>query len=781
MFKKYLTGLSIVAACIPGLCLAQSQPLKIWFNRPANQWEETLPLGNGRLGMMPDGGVKKETITLNDITLWSGAPQDANNYEAYKKLPQIRPLLLAGKNADAQEIIDKDFICKGPGSAGVNYGCYQTMGNLNIAFNYAGTDPKDVKYTNYHRELSVNTAIAKCSYTVNGVTYKREYFTNFGDDISVIKLTADKPGMLNLSLTMDRPERFAITSQNNQLEMYGQLDNGIDGKGMRYLAKVKASLKGGSQSVNDTSLIIKNATAAIIYVSAGTDYKQPNYTQKAANILAAAMKKPYDQEKQQHITNYQKLFNRVTVNLGGNYQDTISTDLRLANFHNNPKADNALPVLYYQFGRYLSICSTRIGLLPPNLQGLWANQIVTPWTGDYHLDINVQMNHWPVEVSNLSELNLPLAELVKGMVKNGEKTAKAYYNADGWVAHVITNIWGWTEPGEAASWGICKVGSGWLCDNLWQHYDFTNDKKYLADIYPVLKGSALFYSSMLINDPKTGWLVTSPSSSPENGFLMPDGSGRHASICMGPTIDNQIIRELFNNVITAGKVLGKDVAFRKILQEKLKKLPPAGIIAKDGRIQEWLEDYTEIEPHHRCISHLYGLYPASLITPEATPALAEASKKTLEARGDDGPSFSIAYKIAWWARLHDGERAYKLFTDLIHPTLATNMNYGDGGGIYPNMLSAGPPFQIDGNFGATAALAEMLIQSHAGFIELLPSVPTNWKQAGEVKGLRARGNFTVDFKWSDGKITSYRITSTQPRKVKMKINGVIKDVMAQKA
>jgi alpha-L-fucosidase 2 len=781
MFKKYLTGLSFVAACIPGICSAQSQPLKIWFNRPGNQWEETLPLGNGRLGMMPDGGVKKETITLNDITLWSGAPQDANNYEAYKKLPQIRALLLTGKNADAQEIIDKDFICKGPGSAGVNYGCYQTMGNLNIVFNYAGTDSKDVKYANYHRELLVNTAIAKCSYTVNGVTYKREYFTSFGDDISIIKLTADKPGMLNLSLTMDRPERFAVTAKNNQLEMFGQLDNGIDGKGMRYRAIVKATLKGGSQSVNSNSLLIKNATEAIIYVSAATDYKQLNYNQKTADILAAAMKKPYDLEKQQHIVNYQKLFNRVTVNLGGNYQDTIPTDLRLANFHNNPKVDNALPVLYYQFGRYLSICSTRIGLLPPNLQGLWANQIVTPWTGDYHLDINVQMNHWPVEVSNLSELNLPLAELVKGMVKNGEKTAKAYYNADGWVAHVITNIWGWTEPGEAASWGICKVGSGWLCDNLWQHYDFTNDKKYLADIYPVLKGSALFYSSMLINDPKTGWLVTSPSSSPENGFLMPDGSGRHASICMGPTIDNQIIRELFDNVITAGKVLGKDAAFCKTLQEKLKKLPPAGIIAKDGRIQEWLEDYTEIEPHHRCISHLYGLYPASLITPEATPALAEASKKTLEARGDDGPSFAIAYKIAWWARLHDGERAYKLFTDLIHPTLATNMNYGDGGGIYPNMLSAGPPFQIDGNFGATAALAEMLIQSHAGFIELLPSVPTNWKQTGEVKGLRARGNFTVDFKWSDGKITSYHITSTQPRKVKVKINGVIKDVMAQKA
>ena len=756
----------------------QNTPLKTWYTRPAAQWEETLPLGNGRLGMMPDGGVSHENIVLNDITLWSGAPQDANNYEAYKKLPEIRKLLLEGKNADAQAIIDKDFICKGPGSAGANYGCYQTLGNLDLKFEYPGVAGKDVKYENYYRELSIDNALAQTRYRVNGVNYKREYFTSFGHDVDVIRLTADKPGKLNCTISMNRPERATTAVQGNELQIYGQLDNGIDGKGMQYMARVKAQLKGGQLTTDAHSLRIKNSTEVIIYLSAATDLKNLRYKEQSEHILNTAMQVPYATEKQQHIASYQKLFNRVSVSLGDNQSDDIPTDIRLKNFHQNPNADNGLPVLFYQFGRYLSISSTRVGLLPPNLQGLWANQLVTPWTGDYHLDINVQMNHWPLEVSNLSELNLPLTQLVKGMVKNGEKTAKAYYNADGWVAHVITNIWGFTEPGEAASWGITKVGSGWLCDNLWQHYDFTNDRNYLRQIYPILKGSAQFYNSMLIRDPKTGWMVTSPSSSPENGFYMPDG--RHASICMGPTIDNQIIRELFNNVITASKILGKDQAFRDSLTAQLKKIPPAGVIAKDGRLMEWLEDYKELEPHHRCISHLYGLYPASLITPESTPDLAEASKKTLEARGDDGPSFSIAYKMLWWARLHDGNRAYKLFNQFISPTLATFMNYGDGGGIYPNMLSAGPPFQIDGNFGGTAAIAEMLIQSHAGFIELLPAIPDSWKVSGEVKGLRARGNYTINMKWKDGQVIDYHILSPQSAKVKVKINGVLKTVDTEK-
>jgi alpha-L-fucosidase 2 len=370
---------------------------------------------------------------------------------------------------------------------------------------------------------------------------------------------------------------------------------------------------------------------------------------------------------------------------------------------------------------------------------------------------------------------------VRGLVKNGERTAKAYYNAEGWVAHVITNVWGFTEPGESASWGITKAGSGWLCSNLWDHYAFTSDKAYLKDIYPILKGSAQFYNSILTKDPKSGYMVTLPSSSPENSFLMPDGSGRHASICIGATIDNQIMHELFANVIIASETLGIDTDFRNQLKKRLTEIPPAGIISKDGRIQEWLEDYKETEPTHRHISHLYGVYPAAEITADGTPKLAEAAKKTLNVRGDDGPSWSIAYKLLFWARLHDGNRAFKLFHEMMKPVTGTGINYSAGGGIYPNLLSAGPPFQIDGNFGACAGIAEMLIQSHEGYINLLPAIPDSWKASGSLKGLKARGNFTVDMQWKDGRIIRYKITSPQTKKIKVKVNGVIKTVTSVKA
>ena len=773
--KRYVY-LFILANFIITVAYSQNKPLKLWYDKPASQWEETLPLGNGRLGMTPDGGINEEHIVLNDITLWSGAPQDANNYEAYKSLPEIRRLLAAGKNNEAQELVDKNFICKGVGSGSEPFGKYQVLGDLNIKFDYANPNNEPA---NYKRELSLDNAIANCVYTIDGVTYKREYFTSFGNDVSIIKLSADKPGRLNFTISLSRTERSVTIEKNGELQMYGQLKSGTDNGGMQYLTKVKTQLKGGSLSNNGNELVVKNATEVIIYVSAGTDFRGADYKTNVDNKLTSAMKTSYAVERAQHIAKYQKLFKRVTVNLGAGTASEETTDKRLISFHKNPNADKFLPVLFYQFGRYLSISSTRVGLLPPNLQGLWANQVNTPWNGDYHLDVNVQMNHWPVEVSNLSELNLPLAELVKGMVKPGERTAKAYYNANGWVAHVITNVWGFTEPGESASWGVTKSGSGWLCNNLWEHYAFSEDKNYLREIYPILKGSAQFYSSMLTPDAKTGWLVTSPSSSPENTFYLPNG--KTASICVAPTIDNQIIRELFNNVITAAKLLGKDANLCKDLAAKLKKLPPAGQIAKDGRLMEWLEDYKETDLQHRHISHLYGLYPASLITPEATPALAEACKKTLEVRGDDGPSWSIAYKLLFWARLHDGNRAYKLFTEIMKPTLKTDINYGAGGGIYPNLLSAGPPFQIDGNFGTTAGIAEMLIQSHAGFIELLPAVPDSWKASGEVKGVKARGNYTVDFSWKNGKVINCRIISSRPRKVKVKINGLLKTLNTVKA
>jgi len=749
---------------------AQERPLQLWFDKPAAQWEETLPLGNGRLGMTPDGGVAKEKVVLNDITMWSGSPQDANNYEAYKQLPQIRSLLSAGKNDEAQKLIDKSFICLGPGSGGPQWGCFQMLADLNITYNYGA----EGSHSEYRRWLSIDSAIATTTFTLNGVRYTREYFTSFGDDVDLIRIKASKKGAISFAVGISRPERGESSISGQALQLAGQLNNGTDGKGMQYLTEVRVLNTGGKQTVRGKELVIEGADEALILVSTASDFRNTNYRSLVTKNMNAALKKSYAMQKQTHVTNFRKLFGRVAVDLGTGPAESLTTDKRLAAYYKQPEEDKSLPVLFLQFGRYLSISSTRVGLLPPNLQGLWANQVNTPWNGDYHLDVNVQMNHWPVEMSNLSELNLPLTELVRGLVKPGQRTAKAYYNADGWVAHVITNVWGFTEPGESASWGVTKSGSGWLCNNLWEHYVYSDDVNYLKSIYPILKGSALFYKSILVKDEKTGWLVTSPSSSPENSFYLPNGN--HASICVGATIDNQIIRELFNNVIEAAVKLKTDKKLVDTLRAQLKQLPPAGIISSSGRIQEWLEDYKETDPQHRHISHLYGLYPANLITANGTPDLAEAAKKTLEVRGDDGPSWAIAYKQLFWARLLDGNRAFKLLRELLKPTLRTDINYGAGGGVYPNLFSAGPPFQIDGNFGAAAAIMEMVLQSHAGHIELLPAIPDLWKTEGKVKGLKARGNITVSFEWKNGVVTKYTITSPVKKQVKLKVNGEMKTV-----
>jgi alpha-L-fucosidase 2 len=755
--------------------VAQTKPFKLWYDKPASRWEETLPLGNGRLGMMPDGGINDEQIVLNDITLWSGAPQDANNYEAYKNLPEIRSLILAGKNDEAQNLVNQNFVCTGKGSGGANWGCFQMLGNLNIQYQYEG---KDKIPTTYKRELLLNNAIATTDYTLNKVHFKREYFTSFSGDVAIIRITADQPGQINCKLSLSRPERGASEVKTNRIELSGQLDNGIDGKGMQYLSLLAPIVSGGKISKNGNSLEVTKANVLTIYISTKTSYKDDQFRQNATLLLDKAIKQDYTAEKLKHQQVFQKMFNRLDIDLGTGENSSLSTDKRLGLYYKNPELDLQLPALFFQYGRYLSISSTRVGLLPPNLQGLWANQIHTPWNGDYHLDVNVQMNHWPLEVVNLSELNLPLADLVGNMVPNGQKTAKAYYNADGWIAHVITNIWGFTEPGESASWGVANAGSGWLCNNLWDHYAFTKDINYLKKIYPIIKGSAQFYSSVLVADPKTGWMMTAPSVSPENSFYMPNG--KTANVTMGPTIDNQIVRELFTNVIEAAKKLAKDENLQKSLQHQLSLLPPAGRISKDGRIMEWIEDYKETDPQHRHISHLYGVYPASLITVDGTPDLAEASKKTLNVRGDDGPSWSIAYKLLFWARLRDGNRAFKLFRELLKPTQRTDINYGAGGGVYDNLLSAGPPFQIDGNFGATAGIAEMLIQSHEGYINLLPAIPDAWKKYGSVKGLKARGNYTVNLNWKNGLVTNYQIFSPTGSQVKVKVNGKLINVVSLK-
>ena len=759
---------------LKGFSQTQDPNLKLWYNKPASQWEEYIPLGNGKTGMMPNGGLVNENITLNDITLWSGSPQDANNYEANRYLPEIRSLLLAGKNEVAQNLINQHFICRGPGSGGPQWGCFQTMGDLNIGYNL----DKGKKPTNYRRELDINSAKASTFFSLNGINYSREYFTSFDTDAGFIRLKADKPGSISIAVNLSREEKANYETKDNQLIMTGQLENGIDGKGMKFITRVSTKIKGGTVSYENDRIIIKSADQVELYIVTDTDYKQEDYLSQSDKKIKKAMASNWNKELENHKKKYGALFNRVSLSFGSTDQLNVPTDERLKNYQKNSSSDPQLSALFFQYGRYLSISSTRVGLLPPNLQGLWANQIRTPWNGDYHLDVNVQMNHWHLGAANLSELELPLVDLVKGLVDNGAKTAKAYYNAPGWVAHVITNIWGYTEPGEAASWGIANAGSGWLCNNLWNHFAYTQDIDYLRKIYPILRGAAQFYNAALMTHPTKGWLVTGPSVSPENAFYLPNGT--HANVCMGPTIDNQITNELFRNLIRANELLDLKDTFCDTLKMNLKKLPPVAQISKDGRIMEWLEDYKETDPQHRHISHLYGVYPADQITVDGTPDLAIAAKKTLDIRGDDGPSWAIAYKMIFWAKLKDGERAYKLFKQLVIPRTDTNINYGAGGGSYANLLTAGPPFQIDGNFGGTAAIAEMLIQNNEDHIELIPALPKDWADNGFVNGIRAKGDITIDMNWKNGKITNVIAYSKSKKSISVLYNGEMHEIRTKK-
>ncbi|RKE57477.1 glycoside hydrolase family 95 protein [Sphingobacterium detergens] len=748
-----------------GKLFGQVQGGKLWYRQPAKQWEETLPLGNGKIGMMPDGGLINEHIVLNDITLWSGSPQDANNYEASRYLDSIRNLIKNGKNDLAQGLIDQHFICKGPGSGGKQWGCYQVLGNLTLAF-----DGKTAiaAVQNYRRELDIENALVKTSYELKGVKYKREYWTSFADDVGVIRLQSSKKGQINLAIKIDRPERATATTKDGELILMGQLDNGVDGKGMQFKTRVRAQVKGGKQLVQGQSIVIQQADEVLIYVATDTDFKGKDFERTTTETLTKALKKSYAKLYAEHLQNYSTKFNRLSLSLGRS-KDNLPTDQRLMAFGKEPDQDPGLAALFYQYGRYLSISSTRLGLLPPNLQGLWANQIQTPWNGDYHLDINVQMNHWHLGAANLGELNEPLVSLVEGLMAPGAKTAKAYYNAPGWVAHVITNVWGYTEPGESASWGIANAGSGWLCNNLWEHYLYSEDMDYLRRIYPILYGAAQFYASALTEYPGKGWLLTSPSVSPENSFKLPNG--HQANVTMGPTIDNQIVRELFENVIHAAALLGKQSdPFLTKVSAQLKRLAPAVQLAKDGRIMEWIEDYEEVDPQHRHISHLYGLYPGYLIRYDEHPDWQLAAKKSLNVRGDDGPSWAIAHKLLFWARLHEGERAYKLFRQLMTPRVDTHINYGAGGGVYANLLTAGPPFQIDGNFGGAAGIAEMLVQSHKDSVYLLPAIPEAWKKEGQVRGMRIKGNHTIDMEWKDGKILNYQIYSPKSQQLQVCID-----------
>ncbi|WP_212906328.1 glycoside hydrolase family 95 protein [Capnocytophaga stomatis] len=770
--KKPTLLIFLLLCCFATSMKAQKQDVSVVFDKPANYFTESLPIGNGRLGAMIFGKTDVEKIVLNEISLWSGGHQDGDDHQAHSYLKEIQDLLLEGKNLEAQQILQKYFVAKGKGTcfgrgANCHYGCYQILGELKIDWK------SDASVTNYRRVLDVEKAVARTSFERDGNQIQQEAFADFANDLVWIKFSGTKP--LNLDISLFRKENATVSYESGKIIMKGTLPNEEE-KGMQFGTVVEVHTDGTLQTQTSHIGVI-SAKEVVLKISASTNYNNESGQLNNEDVLAKANKylekttKNFSQSLVESQNEYQKIFNRNRWIMTNNAEvEGLTTLQRLERFYKGEK-DALLPVLYYNFGRYLLISSSRKGLLPANLQGLWAEEYQTPWNGDYHLNINVQMNYWLAESTNLSDLTEPLHRFTKNLVPNGKKTAKAYYNANGWVAHVVSNPWFFTSPGEGAGWGSTLTGGAWLCEHIWEHYKFTQDINFLKEYYPVLKGAAQFFEDILIKDTKTGYWVTAPSNSPENAYILPelkDGKKQTGFTCMGPTMDMQIIRELFSSVLKSSEALNVDADKRKKWKNIIENTAP-NTIGKNGDLNEWLDDWDDAEPTHRHVSHLYGLYPYDEITPWDTPELAKAAQKTLEMRGDGGTGWSRAWKINFWARLQDGNHALTLIRQLLKP-VSPEVKGGQLGGTYPNLFCAHPPFQIDGNFGGVAGISEMLLQSHGknNTIRFLPALPTHpdWKE-GEMKGMKARNGFEVSFLWKNHSLEQAEIISLNGQKCKV--------------